>query len=56
MYSCHGLLPNFVPFKVRTFLEQMKTGGIALKEPERYLPHRHWSREKKEDPTKVFEE
>jgi hypothetical protein len=37
-------------------LKTLEEEGIALKEPEQFLPHRHWSREAKEDPAKVYEE
>ncbi|XP_046452360.1 39S ribosomal protein L18, mitochondrial-like [Daphnia pulex] len=42
--------------KITLVLKNIEKGGIALKEPEQFLPHRHWSREVKEDPTKVYEE
>ena len=42
--------------QVSSILKNLEKGGIARKEPERFLPHRHWSRGAQEDPTHIHEE
>ncbi|KZS20947.1 39S ribosomal protein L18, mitochondrial [Daphnia magna] len=47
---------DLVSPKVSFLLKNIEKGGISLSEPEQFLPHRHWSREAKENPTQVYEE
>ena len=41
--------------KTAAILEAIKLAGISLKEPERYLPHYHWSRVAMEKPWELVE-
>lgn len=42
--------------QVASILKGVEKAGISLTEPERYRPHRHWSREEQENPTQVYED
>lgn len=41
--------------KIKSILEGLKTAGISLKEPERYLAQQHWMREPMEKSWEVTE-
>ena len=42
--------------QVSLILKSLEDGGIALKEPERFFAHRHWSREAQENPAQIYED